>query len=70
MTAMETSVAALTVSVAEPVTVPSVAEIEVEPTPAVEASPCEPAALLTVAFVVSLDAQVAVVVRVCVVASV
>ena len=70
VTAIETSVAAVIVSVVEPVTPLNVAEIEVEPIPTPDARPCEPAALLIVPLVASLDAQVAVVVRVCVDASV
>ena len=45
---------------------PLVAEIVVLPTAAVLANPCEPAALLIVATVVLLDAQVTCVVRFCV----
>lgn len=70
VTAIETRVAALTVSVVEPVTPLSVAEIVVEPMFAVDARPCEPAALLMVATSVSLEAQVIVAVRFCVDASV
>ena len=64
VTLIETSVAALTVSVVAPVMPPNVAKIDVEPTAAVVTRPSEPAALLIVAFVVSLDAQVAAVVRI------
>ncbi len=70
VTAMETSVAAVTVSVVEPVTPLDVAEIDVVPTPAVDARPCEPGAVLMLAFVGSLDTQVALVVRFCVLVSV
>ncbi len=86
VTAIDASVAAVTVSVVEPVTPLSVAEIDVGPTPGgegiegsasnvgaalvVDARPREPTALLMVAFVVSLDAQVTLVVRFCVLASV
>ena len=70
VTPIETSVAAVTANVVEPVTPLNVAEIEEEPIAALEARPCEPAALLIVALVVSVDAQVAVVVRFCVEVSV
>lgn len=70
VTATETNVAAVIVNVVDPVTPLSVAEIELVPTPAPEARPFEPLALLIVAFDVSLDAQVAVRVRFCVDASV
>ncbi len=66
MTAIETSVGTLTVSVVEPVTPLKVAEIDVAPTPALDARPFEPTALLMLALVGSLDAQVAVVVNGCV----
>ncbi len=60
----------MTVSVVELETPPTVAEIDVEPTAALDARPCESTALLMLALVGSLDAQVAVVVRFCVLASV
>ncbi len=69
-TPIETSVAVVTVSVVEPEMPLNGAEIEVEPTAALEAKPREPTALLMLALVGSLDAQVAVVVRFCVLASV
>ncbi len=54
---METSVAALTVNVVEPLTPLKVAEIDALPTPLVAASPREPVALLMVATAL-FDAQV------------
>ena len=56
----------VTVKVVLPITVSLVADTVVEPTPAVVAKPFEPAALLTVAIVLSEDAQVTWVVRSCV----
>ena len=56
----------VTVSVVLPEMAPLAAEIVVLPTAAELASPCEPAALLTVATLVLLDAQVTCVVRFCV----
>ncbi len=70
VTPIETSVAAVTVSVVERSRRLNVAEVVVTPTFAAEARPCEPAALLMLAVSVSLDAQVALVVRFCVLASV
>ncbi len=70
VTPIETSVAAVTVSVVEPLTPLSAAEMVVAPTNAADAKPCEPAALLMLAASVLLEAQVTVVVRSCVVASV
>ena len=70
VTAIETSVAALTVSVVDPLTPVYVAEIDAEPRFPALARPCEPIALLIVTFVLSLEAQVAVAVRFCVDASV
>ena len=49
---------------------PPAAEMDADPRSAPVARPCEPTALLIVAFVLSLEAQVAVVVRFCVEASV
>jgi hypothetical protein len=56
--AIDTSVAAVTVSPVLPETLPLVAVMVVLPGAAVLASPCEPAALLTVAVPVSLEDQV------------
>ena len=70
VTPMETSVAAVTVSVVLPDTAPSVAEMTVVPTAAELARPCEPPALLMVAVAGVAEAHVAVVVRFWVVASV
>ena len=69
ITAMDTSVAAVTVKLVEPVTAPSVAVILVKPGLAALASPLEPAALLMVAIAGADDVQVTVVVRFCVVLS-
>jgi hypothetical protein len=69
-TASDTSVAAVTVRVVLPETTPIVAEIDVVPMAALVARPREPAALLMVAVAVTVEAHVAVVVRLCVVASV
>src|ERR1700733_1986386 len=63
VTAIDTSVAADTVSAVLPETLPLVALIVVLPTPAEVASPCEPLTLLTVAAEVLLDDQVTWVVR-------
>src|SRR5262245_19152155 len=62
-TSIETRVASVTVKVASPVTPPLVADRVVLPTPAADASPCEPAALLTVATVPWDEPQVTCVVR-------
>ena len=69
VTAMETSVAEVTVSVVEPDTLPDVALIVVEPAAAEVANPLEPAALLMAATAAVDEFQVAVVVRSCVVLS-
>ena len=66
MTAIDTNVAVLTVSVVLPEMAPLVAEIVVLPAAAELASPCEPAALLIVATLVLEDTQVTCVVRFCV----
>ncbi len=68
-TAMETSVAAVIVSVVDPDTLPNVAVIVVVPAVTEVASPCEPAALLTVATFIAEDVQVTEFVRFCVVLS-
>jgi hypothetical protein len=70
VTAIETSVAAVTVSVVFPATVPMLAEMTVVPTATLEARPFEPAALEMVAVAPVADAQVAVADRFCVVPSV
>jgi hypothetical protein len=69
VTAMETSVAAVTVNVVEPDTEPDVAPMVVVPTLAPVARPLLPAALLTVATFALEEAQVTDAVRSCVVAS-
>ena len=69
VTCIDTSVAAVTVSVVEPVTPASVALIVVVPTFSAVARPCEPAAFEIVAIVTTDDAHVTCVVRFCVVAS-
>ncbi len=66
VTAIDTNVAEVTVSVVLPEMAPLAAEIVVLPTAAELANPCEAAALLTVATLVLLDAQVTCVVRFCV----
>ena len=66
VTAIDTNVAEVTVSVVLPEMAPLVAEIVVLPAAAELASPCEPAALLIVATLVLLEAQVTCVVRFCV----
>ena len=66
VTAIDTNVAEVTVSVVLPEMAPLAAEIVVLPTAAELASPCEPVALLIVAALVLLDAQVTCVVRFCV----
>ena len=58
VTWMETKTGAVTVSSVPPDTAPMAAEIVVVPIPAVLARPCEPAALLTVATPVAVEAQV------------
>ena len=69
VTAMETSVAEVTISVVEPDILPDVALIVVEPAAAEVANPLEPAALLMAATAAVDEFQVAVVVRSCVVLS-
>ncbi len=69
VTAMDTSVAGVTVMVVEPVVPPEVAVIVVEPAATEVASPFEPAALLIVATAVADELQVTAVVRFCVVPS-
>ena len=69
VTAMDTSVAEVTVSVAVPTTLPDVAVIVDDPAATDVANPLEPAALLTAAIVVADDFQVTDVVRFCVVLS-
>ena len=63
VTAMETSVAAVTVRVVAPDTLPDVAEIVVLPVAALVAKPALPEALETVATEVLVEDQVAVVVK-------
>ena len=58
VTSIDTSVAAVTVNVVVPVTLPLVADTVVLPTPAAVTRPFEPAALLTAATVLADDAQV------------
>jgi hypothetical protein len=69
VTAIETRVAAVTVSVVMPTMAPLVAEIMVVPSATAFASPWEAAALEIVAVPIVADTQVAVAVRSCVVAS-
>ena len=69
VTAMDTSVAVVTVSVVDPDIPPDVAVTVVEPAAAEVANPLEPAALLIVAAPVFDELQVAAVVRSCVVPS-
>jgi hypothetical protein len=69
VTAMDTSVAGVTVSVAVPETLPDVAVIVVEPAATDVALPLEPEALLMVATAILDDFQVTAVVRSCVVLS-
>ena len=69
VTAMDTSVAEVTVSVVDPDLLPDVAVIVVEPAAAAVASPLEPAALLMVATPVLDEFQVTDAVRFCVVLS-
>ncbi len=66
VTAMELSVAAVTVSVVEPKMLPDVAVIVVVPAATEVASPYEPAALLIVAAAVLDELQVTAAVRFCV----
>jgi len=67
--AMDTSVAAVTVSVVDPDLLPDVAVIVVEPAVTDVAKPLEPAALLMVATPPADETQVTAVVRFCVVLS-
>ena len=67
VTAIDTSVAAVTVSVVMPLTAPLVAEMTVVPAATAMANPFEPAASEIVAVVAVADAHVADVVRSCVV---
>jgi hypothetical protein len=69
VTAMDTSVAVVTVSVVDPDIPPDVAVTVVEPAAAEVANPLEPAALLIVAAPVLDEFQVIAVVRFCVVLS-
>ena len=69
VTWIDTSVAAVTVSVVEPVLPPNVARIVVDPMASADARPCEPAAFEIVATVVFDDDHVACAVRFCVVPS-
>ena len=66
VTSIDMRIASITVSVVLPVTVALVADTVVLPTPAVVARPFEPAALLTVATALVLDAHVTCAVRSCV----
>ncbi len=67
VTEIDTSVAAVTVRVAVPETLPDVARIVVEPADTDVARPFEPAVLLMVATAVFVEAQVAEAVKSCVV---
>jgi hypothetical protein len=67
VTAMDTSIAEVTVRVADPDMLPDVAVIVVEPTATDVAKPLEPAALLTAATPAADEFQVTDVVRSCVV---
>ena len=69
VTAMDTSVAGVTVSVVDPDILPVVAVIVVEPAAAEATSPLEPAALLMAATAAADEFQVTAVVRSCVVLS-
>ena len=69
VTPMDMSVAAVTVSVADPDTLPSVAVIVSDPWPVAVARPLDPVALLTAATLVAEDVQLAELVRFCVVLS-
>ena len=66
VTVIDASVAAVTVSDVDPETLPSVAEILVEPTLAELARPFEPPALLIVATAELDESKVAAAVRFCV----
>jgi hypothetical protein len=66
VTAIETSVAGVTVSRVEPDMLPNVAATVVDPWPTLLASPLEPDALLITATVVSEELQVTAVVSGCV----
>jgi hypothetical protein len=66
VTAIETSVAGVTVNCVEPLTLPSVAEIVVVPTLSELARPIEPGALLMVATPVLAEPQVTVALKSCV----
>src|SRR5450432_907357 len=61
---IETSVAGVTVKVAEPLMLPEVAVMDDVPTATAVASPCEPLALLTVATAVLEELHVEVVVMI------
>jgi len=69
VTAMDASVAGVTVRVVNPDMLPDVAVIVVDPADTVVASPLEPAALLIVAKGVEEEVQVIKAVRFCVVLS-
>ncbi len=69
MTEIETSVAGVTVSVAEPVTLPDAAVIVEVPAAMQDARPLEPAALLIADTAVLDELQVTEAVRFCVVPS-
>jgi len=69
VTAIDASVAAVTVRVVEPDILPDVAVIVVEPAATEVANPLEPAALLMVATAAADEPQVTAVVRFCVVLS-
>jgi hypothetical protein len=66
LTAMEMSVAEVTVSEVDPETLPNVAVIVVEPAAIALANPSEPAALLMVAQYSADESQATAVVRSCV----
>ena len=66
VTAIDTSVAGVTVKVVEPKAAPLAAEIVADPVPTATVSPLEPAALLTDATVVSDELQATTVVKFCV----
>ena len=66
VTPTETRVAAVTVNVIDPDTLPRAAVIVVEPSLPAVASPCEPTALLTAAAVVLEELQATAAVRFCV----
>lgn len=69
VTARDTSVAGVTVSVVDPDTVPDEAVIIVDPVAIEVADPLEPAALLIVAMVVDEELQTTAFVKSCVVLS-